>query len=188
MSSAITSEGLLTNYPVAGVDNNSQGFRDNFSIIKTAIDTSHAELNALELKSVLKTVSNDLLGGTIANGKYEKFYGRSYSLTNLSGELDISLDLGIFYNIIISANTTITFTHWPTSPLYGCVRFRITAAQTVDIDLAISNFLVVGGSVLRSTDYLQSAINKDSYVVMEAWSSDGGITVFLNYIGRYDKP
>jgi len=34
-------------YPVAGVDNDTQGFRDNFSYIKTALNTAKTEIDEL---------------------------------------------------------------------------------------------------------------------------------------------
>ena len=37
MTSSIVHSTLDGNYPVAGVDNDTQGFRDNFTIIKTGL-------------------------------------------------------------------------------------------------------------------------------------------------------
>ena len=42
-------------YPVAGQDNDSQGFRDNFTNLKTALDTAKTEITDLESKAVLKS-------------------------------------------------------------------------------------------------------------------------------------
>ena len=36
--SSINTNGINTNYPVPGVNNNSQGFRDNFAAIKTNLN------------------------------------------------------------------------------------------------------------------------------------------------------
>ena len=38
--SAINTNGLNVNYPVPGVNNNSQGFRNNFTNIKQNLDTA----------------------------------------------------------------------------------------------------------------------------------------------------
>jgi len=37
MASSITADNIDANYPVAGQDNNSQGFRDNFNLIKNSL-------------------------------------------------------------------------------------------------------------------------------------------------------
>ena len=71
MASGITTTGIDTAYPVAGQDNDSQGFRDNFTNLKTALDTAKTEISDLEAKAVLKSalsgesLSNDGAGAVI---------------------------------------------------------------------------------------------------------------------------
>ncbi len=52
-------------YPVAGQDNNSQGFRDNFTNIKTNLTYVKEELEDLQSKVLLKSA---LTGTTLDNG------------------------------------------------------------------------------------------------------------------------
>ena len=47
MTSQIVSATIDENYPIAGQDNDSQGFRDNFSIIKTGLATAASEPTTL---------------------------------------------------------------------------------------------------------------------------------------------
>lgn len=47
MASNISTTGINVNFPVSGLSNNSQGFRDNFLAIKTALDTAAAEIDVL---------------------------------------------------------------------------------------------------------------------------------------------
>jgi len=51
MASNITSLTIDNEYPVAGVDNDSQGFRDNFTIIKDSLAAAKAELSRLKAKA-----------------------------------------------------------------------------------------------------------------------------------------
>ena len=46
MTSAINYSTINTQYPVAGVDNNSQGFRDNFAAIQAGLATAYTEITA----------------------------------------------------------------------------------------------------------------------------------------------
>ena len=48
MASNITSGTIDGAYPVAGVDNDTQGFRDNFTIIKTGLATAASEITSLQ--------------------------------------------------------------------------------------------------------------------------------------------
>lgn len=200
MSSNVTSDGLLTNYPIAGVDNNSQGFRDNFTVIKTAIDQTRAEFNAFGTHALLKTpltgtgaVENNIAEGEIINGGYNKFYARSFSIDRSSETgttIDISLWNGVFQNIILSVNSTLTFSHWPEQAnRYACIRLHLTAAQAVTTELSISGIVSTGNvTAIRDTAFPALAINKNSYYALEAYSMDAGETVFVRYLGRFAKP
>ena len=47
MASSIDTSTIDATYPVAGIDNDSQGFRDNFNSIKTNLTTAGSEITAL---------------------------------------------------------------------------------------------------------------------------------------------
>ena len=53
MSSTITnySSAIVAEFPVAGVDNDSQGFRTNFSKIKSSLKIASDEISALQLNA-----------------------------------------------------------------------------------------------------------------------------------------
>jgi hypothetical protein len=48
--SNINTNSIDTTYPVPGVNNTTQGFRDNFTSIKTNLDTAGTELTDLQSK------------------------------------------------------------------------------------------------------------------------------------------
>ena len=64
MTSSINPNNINGAYPVAGQDNDSQGFRDNFTNIKTNFDYASAEITDLQSKVVLKAA---LTGTTLNN-------------------------------------------------------------------------------------------------------------------------
>lgn len=49
MASNITTSGINVNFPVSGLSNNSQGFRDNFQAIKNQLDTAGQEIGVLQV-------------------------------------------------------------------------------------------------------------------------------------------
>jgi len=87
MSSQIDNSNINAGYPVAGQDNDSQGFRDNFAAIKENFTRAKTELTDLQSKVVLKaaltgdTLANDLGGSRISNGNYLNFHGTAFSQT-----------------------------------------------------------------------------------------------------------
>ena len=119
-------------FPIAGQDNDSEGFRGNFAAIKASLATAQTDLSDLQLKAVLKetlvgdnTVANDLLGSTIKNGLYSNFNGLvpdegettftgSQHTINFSGVTENSGALQVFK---ISQNSLITFANWRVEPV-----------------------------------------------------------------------
>lgn len=47
MTSSISTTGINVDYPIAGVNNSSQGFRDNFNAIKQALESAKSEITEL---------------------------------------------------------------------------------------------------------------------------------------------
>ena len=58
MASTIISATIDGTYPVAGQDNDSQGFRDNFTIIKTGLATATSEITTLQTTSAVLNAAN----------------------------------------------------------------------------------------------------------------------------------
>jgi hypothetical protein len=66
-TSAIVYTTINENFPAAGQDNDSQGFRDNFARIKTALGTAQTEVTYLNNNAVDKTKNNDMGNNTQSN-------------------------------------------------------------------------------------------------------------------------
>jgi hypothetical protein len=199
MSSIITNT-LLTNYPVAGVDNDSQGFRDNFLRIKTALDQAKSELEVFESRSLLKStldnspvpVINDINGSGIVNGYHNKFYGTSYvAQTITTNAADINLYLGTLHQLTLSSdNTVLTFVNWPPSGQYAKVRIHLTVVATNQTGITVSGMSSQNaGHVIKDISFPTTLnVTKDSFLVIEAWSYDHGGNVYVRYLGKYMKP
>lgn len=52
MTSAIDSDAIIDTFPVAGKDNDSQGFRDNFSATKLGLATAAEEIGRLQSRTL----------------------------------------------------------------------------------------------------------------------------------------
>ena len=65
MPSNINTDALNANYPVPGVDNTSQGFRDNFANIKNNLDAASTEISDLQNKADNSNFIFDHLNDTL---------------------------------------------------------------------------------------------------------------------------
>jgi len=140
MSSQIDINSIDKTYPVAGQDNDSQGFRDNFDAIQTALGQAKGEIEDLQNKALLKgaltndVLDNDLGGSNIKNGSYTNFHGTVQS-AEVSTSTNISILNGSLQAYTLADNTTFTFTDWPDTGNYAKVRIHVNAKQNQVINV-----------------------------------------------------
>ena len=79
--SSINTNGINVNYPVPGVNNNSQGFRDNFAATKNNFIVTRREMDDLMNKAVVKSA---LSYGPNPSGTNNNFAGEAISNAVLS--------------------------------------------------------------------------------------------------------
>lgn len=147
MTSAINPNNIDGSYPVAGQDNNSQGFRDNFTNIKVNFQYAEDEINDLQSKVVLKAA---LTGGTLDNNmndallyaaKIQDFSATKVSVTGTSGAIAINYASGHYQAITTSGSISLSFTNFPASGSYGYLKLQINitnVAHTVTLPAAVT--------------------------------------------------
>lgn len=94
MASQVNPNTIDITYPVAGQDNNSQGFRDNFTNIRTNLLQVKAELEDLQSKVVLKSA---LTGASLDN---------NMNGDDLTGNAAPLYDLSVTGNLYINGGIT----------------------------------------------------------------------------------
>lgn len=188
MTSQINYTSIDTTYPVAGQDNDSQGFRDNFSAISTALATAKTEITDLQTRAVVVAddqndpVVNNLLGSTISNGTYTNFHGEVRVSGTSGSEIDITN--GPLQTFTLSSSKTLTFINWPDSNQYAKVRVHFMS----DTNGARTPTLATesGGTLVYSTGFPSLELNANGkHKVIEAWTYTGGSVVYVSYIGEF---
>jgi len=137
MTSQINYASIVTTYPVAGIDNDSQGFRDNFTTISAGLAVAKSEITALQNNAVLvagldsgTATVNNMLGSTIYNGLYKAFYGVYFDGGSVSSSANIDLTNGAVQKFTLTGTPTLTFTNWPVSGQSGYVKVHIVPDQS----------------------------------------------------------
>jgi len=199
MTSQINVSAIQQTYPVAGIDNDSQGFRDNFTAIATALNTAKTEINTLQAKALLNsdlasnaTVVNSLNGSTISGGLYKQFNGVVFTANvAASSNTDINITNGPLQVFTATgAAPTLRFNSWPAAGQYSVVRVHLKTAGTVAVQVGPFTPLITaanGGTIVyaggSTPNFALSNIGKNK--VIEAWSIDSGATIYVNYLGEY---
>jgi len=135
MASNINPNNIDTAYPVAGQDNDSQGFRDNFTNIKSNFEFAENELEDLQGKVILKSaltgtsLDNDMSGAIITAVTLKDPRESVDAIGTVSGTATVNVANAPYQTVTTSGNITLAFTGWPTSN-HSKVRVAITIANT----------------------------------------------------------
>ena len=146
MASNINPNNIDGAYPVAGQDNNSQGFRDNFTNIKTNFQFTEDEINDLQNKVILKSaligqsLDNNMSGALLQAARIQNFSATKVPLAGTTGNITVNYTSGHYQTVSTAGNITLTFSQFPVAQ-YGLLRiqFNITnVAHTVTLPAAVS--------------------------------------------------
>jgi hypothetical protein len=197
MTSAINPNNIDGQYPVAGQDNNSQGFRDNFTNTSTNFQYAANEISDLQSKAVLKraltgtTLDNDMLGSPLSNAVLSNMSQATIVLGTVSGtQAQINYALGSYQTLTAGASISLGFSGWPDAGTYGVVRVQITipdTAYTMTVPAAVGN-----GSTYTSLQYIKGRGASTQVItfaytgtyVFEFSTSNGGTSVFIQDLTR----
>jgi hypothetical protein len=149
MTSQINPNNIDGEYPVAGVSNNTQGMRDNFTNIKTNFQYAEDELNDLQSKGVFKaaltgtTLDNNMANNVIYNAQVRGISGTVVAIAATSGTVNIDCNAGPYQTISITGNIILAFTAatWPPAGTFGMIRLRVTvdaAGRTMTLPVSVS--------------------------------------------------
>jgi hypothetical protein len=147
MSSSINPNNIDGNFPVAGQPNNTQGFRDNFTNIKTNFSTAATEITDLETKGIFKsaltgtTLDNNMADNLIYAAAIRDFSLVAVQLTATSGSIAVDYSAGHYQTISTTGSISLSFTNFPTSGAAGMIRLSIAitnTAYTLTLPAAVS--------------------------------------------------
>jgi len=153
MTSQINPADIDGNYPIAGVSNNTQGMRDNFTNTRTNFQYAADEITNLQNNAVLKaalsgtTLDNNLGNNVVYNALVKGISGTVVAIANTSGTITIDCSAGPYQSINMAGNIALSFTSntWPTAGTLGMVRTQITVDQvgrTLTLPNTVSNGIV----------------------------------------------
>jgi hypothetical protein len=137
--SNINPQSIDGTYPIAGQDNNSQGFRDNFTNTVNNFTFAAAELTDLQQNAVLKaalgsvgqtTVTNDMNYALLTHAQIKgSVETAALNLTVTANAFVLNWELAHFQSVDLTAATgdaTFTFSNWPAANYFTKLRLQVT--------------------------------------------------------------
>lgn len=190
--SSINPNNIDGTYPIAGQDNDSQGFRDNFTNIKNNFTFAYDELTDLQSKVVLKSalsggsISNDMAYAQLISPQLLKSVETKNDLGTKTGSFTISWADGHFQYYTTSGNTTLAFSNWPTSGYYTKLRLQITT-DTTNRTVTFPSAVSVGLADIQGAAGQVITLPTAGVYLFELTTVDNGTTITIQDLLRnYD--
>ena len=195
MASNINSDAIDALYPVAGQDNDSQGFRDNFSTIKNSLATAKTEITTLQNDTAKKNADNDFNGNKIQEANLISTTEQTYATGELTASQNISFENGHYQIVTVGGDITITLTDWAQTGKLCKLRLEIKSdgtGRTLTINVGSGGSLKLDKGFLLSDSTVQGQMTNpltlgalETYMV-DFWTHNGGLTVYAKLAGEFE--
>jgi hypothetical protein len=200
--STINTNGLDVNYPIPGINNNSQGFRNNFTNIKQNLDIASAEITDLETSVVVKNaigtaaIDNNMANVLIANASTLGFRSTMYNLGgSISGGILVDLGIADVHYGTLGGNVLFSFGNWAPTGTLSKVTLMISTGN-----VAANYYMQFPSEVIFSSDdYGTTLLNNFANVgnlatltfphnctqlVFDCYSTDCGNSIYITPVNR----
>jgi len=191
LTSLINFAAINENFPVAGQDNDTQVFRDNFDTIKTNFSTAKTEITDLQDNAARTDGDNDFLYNIVGSVTLNDAYLRKkdYGAAIVAGTQDVSFKQAMYHVIKLGANTSLSFSEFPTGAVdvtglgqIGKATLELYgngSAQTI-------TFTTSGGTVIKKINFPGSVTvtSATDPVIIEVWQHSATV-IWMNYLGLF---
>lgn len=186
MTSQINITNIDTTYPIAGQDNDSQGFRDNFTAITSALGVAKDEITALQNSTAKINTTTNFDNNIIQNVRLQNSSFVSLNSNPIVSNISINYAQGSYQTYNISTNTTFTVStssSWPSSGNYGHLKLSViptsTAAMTVNFDPGL-------GKVKKEASFaLPYTATSTATIMFDVWTVNAGNDVYVKFLGTF---
>jgi hypothetical protein len=195
MTSNINPNNIDGAYPVAGQDNNSQGFRDNFTNTSTNFQYAADEITDLQNNAVLKsalvgtTLNNDMQGSVLSNAQLQDMSQTVVSLGTVSGTVTVNYALGSYQTLTTNGAVSLAFSNFSVAGTASTLVVQVTVssvAHTLQLPTAVS-------VNARGIQGLNTSTNVITFVATGVYSfqfvtSNGGSTITVTEVNKQIQP
>lgn len=172
-------------FPVAGQDNDSQGFRDNFTNTKNNLIFAKQEIEDLQSKAIFKanltgtTLDNDMTGAPLKNAQILGFRELVNSIGTVTGTVTIDFSAGNYHTLTTAGAITIGgFTNWPAAGNHARLRLAINVSN-VSHTLTLPSAVSTGLTEIAGVSSTTITFDATGTHIFEFSTFDGGATIAI---------
>ena len=203
MNSKINTSNINGEYPEPGKDNNTDGFRTNFSEIKNNLDVAQEEISDLLVNSARTDQNSDFHGTTIRDAQLQATTLQVFDNGSQNSDYDIDFLEGHYHKIDVTSDINLTLINWPEDERYAKIVIEITNSSQQNVTI---NWLTEQSGQIKknmgytlelydSTDGFTANVggfpdpftipHSNNHHIVEFWTVDSGVTVLADYKGQY---
>lgn len=194
MASIINPNNIDGTYPVAGQDNDSQGFRDNFTNTKTNFERARDEISDLQSKVVLKSA----LTGTVLDNNMNGARLSGVELLNTSetrlalggsesGSVVINYATGSYQTVSTAGPISLEFSNFSVAGTASRVRLQVNVTNTAHT-LTLPSVVSIGVDVIQGLVGNVVTFNRTGVYEFEFVTNDQGATISVFDLSRNNDP
>lgn len=184
MTSQINPNNIDTDYPIAGQDNSTQGFRDNFSYIKQNFTFAANEITALQANVAVTNGVNYFNNSVLYDARIQDFSEVRLALGSVSGSVSISYAAGHYQTMTLGGSTTLTFTDFPSGATNGFLTLAITVsnlAYTLTLPAAVGTGATAASLLgIQGISSQTITFNQTGTYEFVFNSNDGGASIYIS--------
>jgi hypothetical protein len=199
MTSQVNPNNIDGTYPVAGQDNDSQGFRDNFTNIRNNFTFVKAEIEDMQNKAIFKTalnnttLDNEFAGNIISNPSLTAWRETYNNIGSASGSVTVNFANGNFQKITMAGSMTLSFS-FPanTNNQLASIKLWIvnpSASYTLTLPSAVTlgdpdTIAGLSGTSPPIITFSAAEIANNTNYLFEFFTVDGGTTIGIKDLIR----
>jgi hypothetical protein len=193
VTSNINYASINENFPVAGEDNDTQVFRDNFDTIKGSFQTAKTEITDLQTNAARTDLDNDFNFNVVSKAVFQNNYDKKFDGGSITAPLIIDYENGNYQIFRFGASTTVEFLNFPDDNTIPASLAKVTLEIYGDGTARTITFSTSGGTVIKkNADFptpfvvtsAETAGGGGNPLIVEVWKHKSD-RIFLNYVGQF---
>jgi hypothetical protein len=199
LTSLINFAAINENFPVAGQDNDTQVFRDNFDTIKNNFREAKTEIEDLQDNVARTDTTSDFNYNIVSTVTLQDavLLKRDYGAAIVAATQEVSFKQALYHIVKFGTNCAVQLTDFPTAEVDA---LGVGSCGKITLELYGNGLSPVGESAgwtisftpSGSTVFKKSSnfpatlkvLNPTNPIFIEVWQHDAN-TIFLNYLGSF---
>jgi hypothetical protein len=196
VTSNINYASINENFPVAGEDNDTQTFRDNFDTIKTSLLTAKNEVEDLQDNVARTDLDNDFNWKVISRAVMKNNYDAKWDGGTVGAATTIDFENGPYQIYRFTADATIDFLNFPDDNTLPASTGKVTLEiYSSGVGTKTLSFSTSGGTVIKKNSSFPTSLTVSSAetsagggnpIIVEVWRHKSD-RIFLNYLGQFSS-